>query len=223
MVMVFCVREIVWGFKKINKSESKSKLPLLFLETWSLKPHFSKTLSSESSLWYNMEMVMTIDVDEDPKGTKMDGSDVPRKTQKRKRVSLCSETLKPEEKAAQMEDLRLELDGLFKYYEEMKEKKVFFDVGMCSSSSSTVAVLMEESELPLSKLVEEIHQKLKDGMSAANVKNSVLKVGQRVMYGVPNVEADVLEDQSQTCLWCWEVMGFPFFWNADLMFGFDFD
>ncbi|XP_023907258.2 chromatin assembly factor 1 subunit FAS1-like [Quercus suber] len=140
-------------------------------------------------------MEMTIGVDEDPKGTKMDGSDVPRKTQKRKRVSL-----KPEEKAAQMEDLRLELDGLFKYYKEMKEKKVFLDVGMCSSSSSTVAVLMEESELPLSKLVEEIHQKLKDGMSAATVKNSVLKVGQRVMYGVPNVEADVLEDQSQTCL-----------------------
>ncbi|KAK7824358.1 chromatin assembly factor 1 subunit fas1 [Quercus suber] len=118
-----------------------------------------------------MEMEMTIGVDEDPKGTKMDGSDVPRKTQKRKRVSL-----KPEEKAAQMEDLRLELDGLFKYYKEMKEKKVFLDVGMCSSSSSTVAVLMEESELPLSKLVEEIHQKLKDGMSAATVKNSVLKM-----------------------------------------------
>lgn len=155
-----------------------------------------------------MEMGLTIDVDEDPK---MDGSDVPRKTQKRKRVCLCSETLKPEQKAAQMEDLRLELDGLFKYYKEMKEKKVLFDVGMCSSSSSTVVVLMEESELPLSKLVEEIHQKLKDGMSAATVKNSVLKVGQRVMYGVPNVEADVLEDQSQTCLWCWEVMAFPFF------------
>jgi len=48
-------------------------------------------------------------------------------------------------------------------------------------------------------------------MSAATVKNSVLKVGQRVMYGVPNVEANVLEDQSQTCLWCWEVMAFPFF------------
>ncbi|KAK7831635.1 hypothetical protein CFP56_027185 [Quercus suber] len=88
-------------------------------------------------------MEMTIGVDEDPKGTKMDGSDVPRKTQKQKRVSL-----KPKEKAAQMEDL--------------------------SSSSSTVAVLMEESELPLSKLVEEIHQKLKDRMSAATVKNSVI-------------------------------------------------
>ncbi|KAK7815924.1 hypothetical protein CFP56_000952 [Quercus suber] len=74
-------------------------------------------------------MGLTIDVDEDPKGTKMDGSDVPRKTQKRKRVS------------------------------------------------NTVAMLMEETELPLSKLVEEIHQKLKDGMSAATVKNSVLKVG----------------------------------------------
>ena len=43
------------------------------------------------------------------------------------------------------------------------------------------------------------------------MKNSVLKVVQRVMHGVPNVEANVLEDQSQTCLWCWEVMAFPFF------------
>ena len=54
-------------------------------------------------------------------------------------------------------------------------------------------------------------QSPKDGMSAATVKNSVLKVGQKVTYGVPNVEADVLKDQSQTCLWCWDVMAFPFF------------
>ena len=25
------------------------------------------------------------------------------------------------------------------------------------------------------------------------------------MYGVPNVDADILEDETHSCLWCWEV------------------
>ncbi|MCL7029591.1 hypothetical protein MKW94_027957, partial [Papaver nudicaule] len=29
-------------------------------------------------------------------------------------------------------------------------------------------------------------------------------VGQRVMYGIGNADADVLEDDSDKCLWCWE-------------------
>ncbi|PON99829.1 hypothetical protein TorRG33x02_042470 [Trema orientale] len=28
------------------------------------------------------------------------------------------------------------------------------------------------------------------------------------MYGVPNANADVLEDESQSCLWCWEVSSY---------------
>jgi chromatin assembly factor 1 subunit A len=156
--------------------------------------------------------MLVIDVDEDSNVVKMEGQDRPRKALKRKRV-----TLKPEEKASQMEDLRLELEGLFRYYKEVKEKKVDFDVGVCNTSSNMsamVAVLMEESEVSLSKLVEEIHEKVKGndgGVTVASVKSSVLFVGQRMMYGVPNAEADVFEDQSQTCLWCWEVMGFPLF------------
>lgn len=149
--------------------------------------------------------MLVIDVDEDSNVVKMEGQDRPRKALKRKRV-----TLKPEEKASQMEDLRLELEGLFRYYKEVKEKKVDFDVGVCNTSSNMsamVAVLMEESEVSLSKLVEEIHEKVKGndgGVTVASVKSSVLFVGQRMMYGVPNAEADVFEDQSQTCLWCWE-------------------
>ncbi|XP_062178342.1 chromatin assembly factor 1 subunit FAS1 [Alnus glutinosa] len=148
---------------------------------------------------------VVIDVDEDPKGQEMNGQDRPRKPQKRKRASLAQVPPKPEDKAAQIEALRVELDGLFRYYKELKEKRVVFDLGLCSSVNAVVVALMEESELPLSKLVEEIHEKAKgSGVTVASVKSSVLFVGQRVMYGVPNAEADVLEDESEACLWCWE-------------------
>jgi chromatin assembly factor 1 subunit A len=154
---------------------------------------------------------VVIDVDEDPKGQEMNGQDRPRKPQKRKRASLAQVPPKPEDKAAQIEALRVELDGLFRYYKELKEKRVVFDLGMCSSVNAVVVALMEESELPLSKLVEEIHEKAKgSGVTVASVKSSVLFVGQRVMYGVPNAEADVLEDESEVCLWCWEVIVWVF-------------
>ena len=43
------------------------------------------------------------------------------------------------------------------------------------------------------------------GVTLATVKSSVLLVGQRLAYGVSNADADVLEDESASCLWCWEV------------------
>ncbi|XP_031271979.1 chromatin assembly factor 1 subunit FAS1-like [Pistacia vera] len=58
------------------------------------------------------------------------------------------------------------------------------------------------------ELVEEIHMKVKEnenvGLTLAAVKSAVVCVGHRVMYGFPNVDADVLEDHTQACLWCWE-------------------
>lgn len=150
---------------------------------------------------------MVIDLDEDPKDQKMNSQDRPRKTQKRKRASLAAEPPNPEEKAAQIESLRVELAGLFKYYKEVKNERVDFELGVCNSNNAVVAASMEESELPLSRLVEEIYKKVREnGMTLASVKNTVLFVGQRMMYGVPNAEADVLEDESEECLWCWEVI-----------------
>ncbi|KAG2693798.1 hypothetical protein I3843_08G108000 [Carya illinoinensis] len=148
---------------------------------------------------------VVIDLDEDPKDQKMNSQDRPRKTQKRKRASLAAEPPNPEEKAAQIESLRVELAGLFKYYKEVKNERVDFELGVCNSNNAVVAASMEESELPLSRLVEEIYKKVREnGMTLASVKNTVLFVGQRMMYGVPNAEADVLEDESEECLWCWE-------------------
>ncbi|CAI8613307.1 unnamed protein product [Vicia faba] len=122
----------------------------------------------------------------------------------------------PEEKLAQIQTLERELEGLFGFYRGVLGKKVVVDLKQCGGSrNAVVAALMEESELPLSKLVDEIYGRvnsevanggvvLADGFNSALVKSSVLFVGQRMMYGVPNADADILEDHSDSCLWCWE-------------------
>ncbi|XVE90692.1 hypothetical protein DITRI_Ditri20bG0097300 [Diplodiscus trichospermus] len=160
------------------------------------------------------DSVPVIDVDDDPKVTKMDGQDQPKKTPKRKRAAWVSETLSAEEREGQIKGLKQEMEGLFGYYEEMMEQKSGFgmgcDMGLVESGcslNSVVAVLMEESDLPLSKLVEAIHEKVKDMMgnvTLAAVKSAVLSVGQRVKYGLGNEDADILEDDSHSSLWCWE-------------------
>eukprot|EP00258_Populus_trichocarpa_P034456 XP_024450475.1 chromatin assembly factor 1 subunit FAS1-like [Populus trichocarpa] len=74
-----------------------------------------------------------------------------------------------------------------------------------------VGLLMEESGMSFTKLVEEIYKKLvkmSGDWTVAVVKNVVLFVGQRVMYGVPNVDADILEDETHSSLWCWETRDF---------------
>ncbi|KAL4339414.1 hypothetical protein GQ457_08G014350 [Hibiscus cannabinus] len=148
------------------------------------------------------------------KPSKMDGQDQHKRGQKRKRASWVSETLSGEQREAQIKGLEQEMEGLFGCYREMMEQRSGFGMGYDMASvdsgcalNSVVAVLMEESELPLSKLVDAIHEKVKDKMgivSSAAVKSAVLLVGQRVKYGLGNEEADVLEDDSHSSLWCWE-------------------
>ncbi|KAJ7973649.1 Chromatin assembly factor 1 subunit FAS1 [Quillaja saponaria] len=161
-------------------------------------------------------MVDTMIIDVDAVGgredLKMNGQSRARKTQKRKRVSFLAENLCKEEKEAQIEALRKELDGLFGYYKEVTCQKVDSDMNDCVSNNAVIAALMEESELPLSRLVHEIYGKLnkiengsvRQALTMASVKASVLSIGQRLMYGVFNADADVLEDDSESCLWCWE-------------------
>lgn len=130
---------------------------------------------------------------------------------KRKREPAAIENLSPEEKDAQIQSLRLEMEGLFAYFRQTIVQTQTPDLTDCSSSSvnSSVALLMEETSLPLSKLVDEIFSKLKEkigSVTMASVKTAVVSVGQRVSYGVPNADADVLEDENESCLWCWEVV-----------------
>ncbi|KAK8639219.1 hypothetical protein V6N13_137610 [Hibiscus sabdariffa] len=158
--------------------------------------------------------VPVIDMADDPKPLKTDGHDQ-HKGQKRKRSSLVSETLSGEQRESRIKELNQEMEGLFGCYREMMERKSGFgmghDIGSVDSGcalNSVVAVLMEESDLPLAKLVDAIHEKVKDRMrkvSLAAVKNYVLLVGRRVKYGLNNEEADILEDDSHSSLWCWEI------------------
>ncbi|XP_071712026.1 chromatin assembly factor 1 subunit FAS1-like [Rutidosis leptorrhynchoides] len=130
-----------------------------------------------------------------------------KKSVKRKRVDVL---MSVEERDERIRVLREEIDALIKYYNEVIGGTELSNVDLCKgnmSSNSIVACLLEESSLPLSKLVESIYEKVKekDGlMTIAAVKSCVILIGQRSFYGVQNLNADVLEDESPSCLWCWE-------------------
>ncbi|XP_064946644.1 chromatin assembly factor 1 subunit FAS1-like isoform X1 [Musa acuminata AAA Group] len=99
-----------------------------------------------------------------------------------------------------------ELDELFEYHKEVSGLRLQLDDGAYHSNNMMVAYLLEESRLPFSKLVGEIYGALKgkNGITLASVRGSVLFVGQRMMYGISSADADVLEDESESSLWCWE-------------------
>jgi chromatin assembly factor 1 subunit A len=166
---------------------------------------------------------MAIDCEDESKPS---GQDQPKKTLKRKRATLTPTQQQQlvnftgEQKEVQIEELKREMEGLFGYYKETMNQKMGFGFGVdlggseCINVNGMVGLLMEESDMSFSKLVEEIYGKLvkKSGnLTVAVVKSAVLFVGQRITYGVPNVDADVLEDETQSCLWCWEVFFFVLF------------
>ncbi|KAJ6900032.1 hypothetical protein NC652_026238 [Populus alba x Populus x berolinensis] len=154
--------------------------------------------------------------------SKPNGQDQPKKTLKRKRATLTPKqqqqllNIRGEQKGAKIEELKREMKGLFGYYKETTSQKMGFGFGVdlsgneCSNVNAMVGLLMEESGMSFTKLVEEIYKKLvkmSGNLTVAVVKNAVLLVGQRVMYGVPNVDADNLEDETHSRLWCWECTG----------------
>ncbi|CAH9072964.1 unnamed protein product [Cuscuta epithymum] len=162
---------------------------------------------------------MTVDVIDETKTTKGPDSqcDVTSKGNlKRKRASSVA-LVRPEEREAKIKELREEMEGLFSFYKEGLKQGVNkhgenFTAGI--SMNSTIASLMEESSLPLTKLVDEIFAKINTApegiksnvelISKAAVKSAVILVGHRLFYGIPGTDADVLEDESESALWCWE-------------------
>lgn len=128
-----------------------------------------------------------------------------QKQLKRKRASNGPAIAAPE-KEALVAGCRQELQGLFEYYKEVSGHRMQLDGGNLSSNAM-IGCLLEESTLGLSKLVDETFEKLKEteGISVTSVRSSVLLIGQRMMYGQSSPDADVLEDESELSLWCWEV------------------
>ena len=146
-----------------------------------------------------------MDVDENSENSSTDGQNRPRMVQKRERNRTEMDSLEKAEREARIEVLQKEMDSLFKYYDEVKSQKVDIDLDQCSSSISIVFALTEESELPLSMLLDEIYEKMKNIHDGDFVKVSIRTFGRRVNYGLPNGDKDVMEDISKECLWCWEV------------------
>jgi chromatin assembly factor 1 subunit A len=128
-----------------------------------------------------------------------------QKQLKRKRASN-GPAIATADKDALLSGCRQELEGLLQYYKEVSGRTMQLEAGNLSGNN-LVGFLLEESSIGLTKLVEEIYEKLKgaEGVSEASVRSSVLLIGQRMMYGKSSPDADVLEDESESALWCWEV------------------
>ncbi|GJW81077.1 chromatin assembly factor 1 subunit FAS1 [Tanacetum coccineum] len=128
-----------------------------------------------------------------------------KKSVKRKRAEV---SISLEERDARISVLRDEIVALNKYYNEKfsGNDELVKNVDLVKGNA-VIACLLEESRLSLSKLVEMVFDKVKESdvsVTVASVKSSVLLIGQRSFYGVQDLNADVLEDESPSCLWCWE-------------------
>nr|GEX60799.1 chromatin assembly factor 1 subunit FAS1 [Tanacetum cinerariifolium] len=124
--------------------------------------------------------------------------------------SLCRAdvSISLEEREARISVLRDDIVALNKYYNEKfsGNDELIKNVDLVKGNA-VIACLLEESRLSLSKLVEMVFDKVKESdvsVTVASVKSSVLLIGQRSFYGVQDLNADVLEDDSPSCLWCWE-------------------
>ncbi|XP_021772283.1 chromatin assembly factor 1 subunit FAS1-like [Chenopodium quinoa] len=151
-------------------------------------------------------MADPMEIDEAPNPTP---KQPPLKRKREKQKVLVSS---PEERESRLKSLNEELESLFRYFDEVLSIDLGLTLHFSSLSSSNnvnamIAVLLEEKRCSYSKLVGEIYEKAKEReneITIANVKSSVLFAGQRVAYGVPNADADVLEDETGSYLWCWE-------------------
>ncbi|PKA56246.1 Chromatin assembly factor 1 subunit FSM [Apostasia shenzhenica] len=145
-----------------------------------------------------------------------DGKDLAKEnvSKKRKRISSGS-NLTDEEKKSLIFECQRELGELFELYKEVSSYKLHQEDRPFLSINVAVSNLLEESSLSFSKLVEDIYCNLKvrqDNLeiSLASVRSAVLSVGQRMMYGIVDEDVDVLEDESEKCLWCWEARDLKF-------------
>ncbi|CAL9197375.1 chromatin assembly factor 1 subunit FAS1-like [Musa acuminata AAA Group] len=131
---------------------------------------------------------------------------------KRKRVATDG-NMNSDDKEFLTAECRREIKELFEYYKEFSGLGLQHDDSECHSNNLMIGYLLEERSLSFSKLVEEIYDKLKgrEGITLASVRSTVLFVGQRVMYGISSADADVLEDESESCLWCWETRDIKLF------------
>lgn len=142
----------------------------------------------------------------------------PKRSPKRKRAESFPVTFSSEEKLEKIDGFRSEIESLVKFCKQFVLENrgallEYVEKHRNVALNSVVACLMEESHLPLSKLVDDIFDRFELGnwgvsVTKASVKNVVLTIGQRLHYGVIDADTDVLEDEAESALWCWEVYSF---------------
>ncbi|CAN6171637.1 unnamed protein product [Urochloa humidicola] len=126
-----------------------------------------------------------------------------KKQQKRKRASSGLDIVDKESASA---ELQQEIDASYEYYKEVSGYQLNPEELACLTGDSNIACLLEESSLPLAKLTDKIYKsmKLQDDVAESSLRNSVLNIGRRSSYGICAKDVDGLEDESDSCLWCWE-------------------
>ena len=128
-----------------------------------------------------------------------------KKQEKRKRASAELGVVDKESASAEW---RREIDALYEYYKKVSGRKLNPEELSCTTNGSVIACLLEESSLSCAKLTDEIYKrmKLQDGVTKSSVRTSVLNIGRRSSYGISAMDVDDLEDESDSSLWCWEVI-----------------
>ncbi|GAB2211862.1 hypothetical protein Droror1_Dr00025200 [Drosera rotundifolia] len=163
------------------------------------------------------DSTVTVSIDSRPPPAPMTSTEK-SSSLKRKRERRVVEILSEPERERRIEALNSELRILFDYFNEMMRDTVVREAdlgpgGASGGLNGMIAVLLEEKRESFGKLVEEVYGKVegKDGgVGIGSVRSGVLFVGQRVCYGVPDKDADVLEDETESCLWCWETRELKF-------------
>jgi chromatin assembly factor 1 subunit A len=133
------------------------------------------------------------------------GAAEPTKKQKRKRAYAELDVVDKESASAEWQR---EIDALYEYYKEVSGRQLNPEELSCTTNDSVIACLLEESSLSCAKLTDEIYKrmKLQDGVTESSVRTSVLNIGKRSSFGISAMDVDDLEDESDSSLWCWEVI-----------------
>lgn len=139
----------------------------------------------------------------------MDPERASMKPLKRKRVFVDPD-IGPKEKKDLINGFCDELTKLFEYFHSVLAWKLGNEEAECCSVNSAIACMLEGSNLPFSKLSCEIYERLKerDGVTLGSVQRDLHFIGSRLNYGIDNGNPNLLEDLSESCLWCWEVINF---------------
>jgi chromatin assembly factor 1 subunit A len=128
-----------------------------------------------------------------------------KKQEKRKRAYAELDVVDKESASAEWQR---EIDALYEYYKEVSGRQLNPEELSCTTNDSVIACLLEESSLSCAKLTDEIYKrmKLQDGVTESSVRTSVLNIGKRSSFGISAMDVDDLEDESDSSLWCWEVI-----------------